>query len=326
MVCGPSKLELQMLNGRNYDLDYKSVDPAKFRRRMRYASFVCAQHRLLYIETPKAACTSLKWVMAELAGKTPVLTAMGFETQLEMTIHFRDIHPLPALTDLPRREAEQVLKGDGYLRFCAVRNPYTRLIAAWSNKIRQIEPGYGETCAAIRVFHGDRGVQRAPSFREFALWVVSTCDPDASDGHWRPQFNLLHPQIIDYDFVLKTESLGADLQKVFDASPTLQRADARSMLSRFRYNESLPFAQANLYDEDLARRVASYYKDDFEVFGYDLDSWRNIVDRRPLTFSELEAASLSAIQNRNALIEALVAKKSKKSTRVLTVLRKLIRT
>lgn len=315
-----------MLRKRYFELDYKSADPAKFRRRMRYASFVCAEHRLLYIETPKAACTSLKWVLAELAGKTPTLSARGLETQLEMAIHFRDVHPLPALTDLPRDEATQTLTGGGYLRFCAVRNPYTRLIAAWSNKIRQIEPGYSKTCAAIHAFHGNSGAKGAPSFREFALWVVGTCDPDASDGHWRPQFNLLYPQIIQYDFVLKTESLGADLQKVFDARPTLRGKDAKSMLSRFHYNESLPFAQSGLYDEDLASRVADYYKNDFEAFGYDQDSWRAITDKRPLTFSELETASLAAIQHRNALLEAVSAKQVEKPARLLSHLRKLVRT
>ena len=98
------------------------------------------------------------------------------------------------------------------------------------------------------------------------------------------------------------------------------------MLSRFQYNESLPFAQSGLYDEDLASRVADYYKNDFEAFGYDQDSWRAITDKRPLTFSELETASLAAIQHRNALIEAFSAKHTKKSARLLGHLRKLIRT
>lgn len=312
-----------MLGQRYLQLDYKGADPARFRRRMRYASFVSKRHGLLYVETPKAACTSLKWLMAHLEGERPETAARGMETQMEMSIHFRDTHPLPSLTDLPPPDATAILQGSGYLRFCAVRNPYTRLIAAWSNKIRQIEPGYSAVCAEIHAFHGRTSCEDAPSFRDFALWVVAASDPDTCDGHWRAQTKLLYPEVINYDFVLKTESLAADLQRVFDAGATTRDLDARAILAQFKYNESLPFGQAGLFDEDLARQVAAHYADDFRTFGYDVESWRKIADRKPPSYDDLEKAALAAVQQRNKLIESLTAKKPKARKKLLKEVVKL---
>lgn len=296
-----------LMGRKNYmALDYKGVDPKAFRSRMRYASFVSTKRKLLYVETPKAACSSLKWVMAALDGPLPTPVAKGGETQPEMAIHYRDVHPLPAVTELPPETGKGILLSGAYRRFCVVRNPYTRLLAAWSNKIRQIEPGYAADCAEIHRFHGRSERHDAPSFRDFALWVVAS-NPDTCNPHWRAQTKLLYPQIVPYDFVLKTETLADGLQAVFDAGAETKALDARALLERFRHNESLPFDQSGMFDEELAAKVAAHYAEDFTAYGYDVESWRSVA-KKPPTFEALEAAALAAIQHRNRVIEEMAEK------------------
>ena len=299
---------------------------AQIRRRMRYASFVSRRHRLLFVETPKAACTSLKWVMAEIEGAAPKVAARGRESQLEMAVHFRDAHPLPALTDLPAAEAREALGSAEWARFCAVRHPYSRLIAAWSNKIRQIEPGYSSVCAAVNRHCGRPDDGSAPAFRDFARWVFDANDAATCDPHWRPQTLLLLPDSVRYDVVMKTETLAADLQRVFDAGATTRALDAAAVLAKFRHNESLPVSYDGLYDEALARRAHDWYAADFARFGYAEGSWRDIAQRkRAPSFAELEAAALSAVQQRNRFIEDLQPGKRSKPVKLLAEARKGLR-
>ena len=128
-------------------LNYGIRSPSQVTKRLRYASFVSNKHRIVYVETPKNACTPLKWILARIHDRDVPLVHYPLETSLEMCIHYRDHHPLPALTDFSESEVRKILKH--YRLVCVVRNPFTRLVSAWANKIRLREPGYGEICRAI---------------------------------------------------------------------------------------------------------------------------------------------------------------------------------
>ena len=127
-------------------LDYKDVDPKAFRSRMRYASFVSTKRKLLYVETPKAACSSLKWVMAALDGPLPTPVAKGGETQPEMAIHYRDVHPLPAVTELPPETG----KGIAERRLSAFLRRPQSLHAASCGVVEQDPPDRAGLCGGLR--------------------------------------------------------------------------------------------------------------------------------------------------------------------------------
>jgi len=67
-----------------------------------------------------------------------------------MFIHARPNVPLPSLVDLNNRTQEEVLESPDFLRITVVRNPYTRLISAWTNKILLCEPGVKEEYLQIK--------------------------------------------------------------------------------------------------------------------------------------------------------------------------------
>jgi hypothetical protein len=60
-------------------------------QRLAYASFVSLKHRLLFVETPKADSTTMKWILAGLAGQKPRPILSGDETSLAMCIHDRQL-------------------------------------------------------------------------------------------------------------------------------------------------------------------------------------------------------------------------------------------
>ncbi|MGD9658872.1 MAG: sulfotransferase family 2 domain-containing protein, partial [Methylocystis sp.] len=145
----------------------------------------------------------MKWILALAEGHALHAVPMGDESQAEMCIHYREVNPLPSPFDLPREQAREVLYGKSYRRFCLVRNPYSRIVSAWADKIRQIEPGYANVCADI-LKHNARAasINSAPTFSEFCEWLVQTNNADRCDPHWMPQTKLLLPELIQYDYVI----------------------------------------------------------------------------------------------------------------------------
>src|SRR5262249_28283680 len=145
-------------------LNYGHHSPRRVTNRLRYASFVSTNLGLVYVETPKAACTVVKWILAIISGHDIQLVRCRSESNLEMCVHNRNVHPLPSLNDFPNQQVRDILHR--YRTFCVVRNPFTRLVSAWANKIRQHEPGYGEICASIAE-HRKAPSSAAISFRDF---------------------------------------------------------------------------------------------------------------------------------------------------------------
>lgn len=279
------------------------VDEA-FRQRLAYGSFVSRKHRIFYLETPKALCTSMKWLLAIIEGvRVPLVWKVG-ESQIELCIHYRDVHPLPPVTALPAGERDDVLTGGGYRRMCIVRNPYARLLSAWSNKVCQLEPKYAEVSnAAIRHAGRTPTPDDMPSFAEFATWVLETNDPRTCDPHWRSQRELLRPDLVAYTDVLRFESIADELDAFLRAGDTTARFDARKLLAGLRFNESVAIDVREQYDEAIASRVAAFYADDFARFGYDRDSWRNLGSG--YTPAKTAETALRAVRARNRLLTQL---------------------
>ena len=279
-----------------------SGDPPAIAARLRYGSFVCSEHRLFYMETPKAACTAVKWILAHVTGFDRPCVWVDGRPQLEMCIHQRSYHPLPSLLDINERDADEILFGGGYLRFCVVRNPYSRLLSCWSNKIRQGDPLFLPVNLEVNRFCGRETDANPCAFREFAQWVLATNDPLTCDVHWRAQKRLLLPDLVPYDRVMRAERLGGELADLFASNASLRAFDAGELLRRYNFNKSLPLAGEPLFDEDLAARVFEFYKDDFTTYGYDVDSWRRL-NARSSTIKEMETVALAHIRRRNLVIK-----------------------
>lgn len=106
---------------RRFALRYSTLD---------YAVHLDDVRRIAYFETPKVACTSIKkYMMDQRAGSRVFLPDKG-------AVHDRSHSPLRALSDLPARDQRAVL-GYGWRRFTFIRNPFTRFLSAYLDKLVQ---------------------------------------------------------------------------------------------------------------------------------------------------------------------------------------------
>jgi hypothetical protein len=274
-------------------------DAAHSVQRLRYGAFASVRHHYLYVETPKAACSSWKQLIVDVEG-APVNDAAiphQRETRIDMLIHQRRNIGVPDFFDLEESDREGILSGSaGWFVFAMSRNPFSRLVSMFENKVRTGEPGY----RAMETRYGD-GAYASPraAFANFVRSVAIHPDRQRLDAHLRTQVEILMPGLIAYGRVFKVEQAG-DAVTAFAAHVRAQGFTGPIALER--RNESRARSWRDYYEAETAELVAQAYAGDFAHFGYDPDDWRGGKD---IVESVEERRWRAEVVARNALIDRL---------------------
>lgn len=246
-------------------------DLAEFRSKRRL--FVLPQWKLAYVSVPKNACTSVKWLMAELAGEDLDRIrrgGIGFNPTRAAQVHDRrSWRELPAVADLDPEVRTQVDPGHGWFVFGVLRDPRLRLFSAWQDKYLLRSPGYWE--------HWDDPAQppvpttAADIVDAFARFVrdVSSAPghPALDDGHFLSQVHALDLDVVRYSRLYDMSELG---QMTADLDSHLAERGHPGGLTLGRSNRS-PFEPvAELFGGGVRELIEELYRDDFERFG---DRW-----------------------------------------------------
>ncbi len=246
---------------------YPDLDPGTVERRLAYGSFAHLNDRVVYLEVPKAACTVIKMSLRDVYSSTPMtlFPHQSRQTKRRMFVHARANAPLPALTELDDVAQRELLEESDVLRFTVVRNPYTRFVSAWRDKVYLCEPTVEDVYRAVRGGTPDMGAKQPVQFAEFVTHVERTIGP-SSDAHWRRQVDLTYPHALGFTHVGQTEDLAPTLALLYrrvrhDPPATIPRENGAALVPGSTYTES------------IAGRVRAIYQRDFSVFGYDPTTW-----------------------------------------------------
>jgi hypothetical protein len=247
---------------------FPDVTPANVLRQLRRTTFVSLEKRYFYFAVPKAACTQMKEILRTVEKAPPIqVFADGSpQTRRDMFIHARPNVPLPSLVDLDDRTQKEVLEAPDFLRMTVVRNPYTRLVSAWTNKVVLCEPGVREEYLEIKGRLPDLQRKVLISFPEFVGYVADRCDLRICNNHWRRQVDHTFFPAMNFSLVVKIEQLEEGLRQFEQHLGSWHSfiADGR--------NKSIS-SKPGLYTRDLADKVYSLYRADFEVLGYNRNTW-----------------------------------------------------
>lgn len=196
---------------------------------MIYASLSC---RVAYIAIKKAGCTSILHNLLESDG----IVLPDGDYSMYMHPHFRKIKP------------SQI---KGFTVFTVVRNPYTRIVSSWRQKL---QTGY-----AWALDEEAKMLQKDASLWEWVKFCTSK-PPENTNGHWRPQSYVLTHKSLVPDMILKLESLDRTWESLSKGYglPSLRHLNSSG--------HDLPksFSQSSMYC------IQSYYAEDFN-YGYRLD-------------------------------------------------------
>lgn len=264
-------------------------------------SLVAPRSRLVYVPTPKVACTSLKSAVVDLEGARKDVFGAGPEQTEQQSIHDPSVYSLRSLAQLSAAERDEALTDERWVRFCLTRDPYDRVLSAWANKVllgglggpldEQLAevglPGVGSTESV------DLGVM----FRAF-VHRLSSNDPRFGDDHLAPQVTLLDVDRFPYTHIVDLSDLDHLLAELRSSHPS--RA---GFVLGPRANEGLRLRSEDLYDADTAAVIESLYAADFRRFGYACRSFPKVA--RPMMASPNELMLVSMVRERNDRIAAL---------------------
>jgi hypothetical protein len=235
-------------------------------REINYCTHLSFANKLLYAETPKVACSQIKYALQKAEHLRAGRPAPAFDRK---TVHVRASSPLPQIIRLGEAEAEAALFGPDIFRFCFVRNPYTRALSAYRSKIERNLRPKTFILASISGTSPDEitDLTTFVTFREFLEVVAATPSIDM-DIHWRPQVDQLFIGEIKYDLIGRFETLATDFEVVRQRLFADLPVGLESPHNRTGASEQV----GKYFDRDCERLVREIYKRDFEVFDYNSES------------------------------------------------------
>ena len=223
---------------------------------------VIPEKKVIYTVVPKAANSMIKYCLWEACGSP--IEIIGIHS-----ISHQSGGPARRVSDISNRELANMIKSEDWYKFSFVRNPYSRLISAYKDKI--LGMGIRKNTKPFLKKINWKG-NEPPTIDEF-IRTICQQNADSMDWHWMPQNRLLMKEIIKYDFIGKLEDFNADMESVL-TELNVPAEKARELLAK-SINASIDKVKDPIeISESSARMFYEYFKEDFELFGYDYESYK----------------------------------------------------
>ena len=121
----------------------------------------------------------------------------------------------------PVRKVRYVSDDDisNYTKIIVVRNPFSRILSAYKDKVLHARGSYKGLERNIKskfrsINSSTAGIS---TFSEFIKWLIQRPDPPALfDGHFGKYYHICSPCDIQYDIILKQETLHDDASYLFN--------------------------------------------------------------------------------------------------------------
>ncbi|CAG0898933.1 unnamed protein product [Cyprideis torosa] len=152
-----------------------------------------------------------------------------------------------------------------------VRHPFSRLVSAYRDKLDVEAPDHfreeaEKIVGKTRAKSANNTRRDNPTFTEF-IEYLTTQSPDQYNEHWMPTYVKCRPCSVNYEFIMKLETIQEDVEYVMKAVGAnvtgferLNQRTSDSMETTRKYFERLP--------EEKIEQLYENYKFDFELFGY----------------------------------------------------------
>lgn len=222
---------------------------------------ISLRNRYLYFAVDKVANSSIKNALFQLE-----YAPVGKDI---VTLYDKRSSPLLSPYQMNDDTFRQVFNSGNFFRFTFVRNPYTRLLSCYLDRIRRQT---SNPRRQLNVYLRSRNID--PVDVSFETFIRAACEQNSptQNSHWRVQYDDTLFEYIDYDYVGKFESLWADMEIVsqriwgelkpemadnsVNKSPRITNAGSRTL---------------EFYTPELTQMVADRYANDFRFFGYSTD-------------------------------------------------------
>jgi dermatan 4-sulfotransferase 1 len=231
-----------------------------------YAVHVSLKYKYIFVETPKVACSTIKMTLQGME-----LEESNFKREESYALHAREFSPLLALQHIPN--FERFFDKKDFFLFCFVRNPYSRLLSCYLDKIEKPKDNFSFKKNILKSMGLDENkIEYQISFEDFVL-AVERQDSLEMDYHWRQQTYLTCQDVIKYNYIGRLEMFSDDF---FSIGKSLSPAFSNYYKVAIRHKSGANDLMKKYYSDDLYERVYKIYEMDFINFSYSHNYFDNM--------------------------------------------------
>ena len=221
-----------------------------------YSVNISLKYKYMYVETPKVACSTIKTILQRMELEDP-----GFQRDDFEDLHNRDFSPL--LRPQQVGNLDVLFERKDIFKFCFVRNPYTRLLSCYLDKIKGCKQQKVQVLRQLG--SGQDDLDKEITFAEFVGAVIDQ-PVSCMDPHWRHQYYQTFQENIHYDFIGRFEKIDHDLIIALDK---ISNSYNKYFGKECRHSQQTSRQLTSYYNEQLRKQVLSKFEIDFRHFNYD---------------------------------------------------------
>lgn len=230
-----------------------------------HKNFIYMEYRgFIFSYVPKVACTNWKCLLRHM---------VGYDDWLDTNIAHDKTNSGLRYLDLTSDDAELLHRPDIH-KYTMVRNPYSRILSAYLNKIAERLPpkpeGEGDhfdrLVRIIDEFRNEQTESPEITFEVFLLWLHTSGSWFVNDEHWTPQATLLRQPDVAFDVVGRFENLDADAERIITAMGCNITFPTQESI-KFPVNNSEK-RLSDFYTPKAVSLVQDHFAQDFSCFGY----------------------------------------------------------
>ena len=223
---------------------------------------ICRKHNLLFIMTPRTACTAIGELLCYYYGGEflPAKDILGSDGRISVQQKHSTLEELLKNKILHPKEAKSLLK------VAAVRNPFDTLVSLYLKQRFKYQPLLADP---------NSWVSRAPTYAKnmryaqkhsFNRWVLRKCTRQLA----KRLLGVPPSMFVDYtkgtDVVMRYESIEQDLEAVFRKVGVKPRT---SIPVVNRTDERIDRNYRSYYSQAAASAVSLAFRDDLKTYGYE---------------------------------------------------------
>jgi len=237
-------------------------------KQVNYLINISETYKYIYFETPKVGCSTIKNTLQKLE--------VDDESKLPDWVHDKHLSPLLSPLDLEKNFNEYLT--NEYFKFSFVRNPYTRILSCYLDKMFGIEKDFFRPKL-------DFNTTDQISFKDFLLAIKKQSFTEMNP-HWMPQHILLGSENITLDFIGKQENFDSDLKHVISKITHID-PNSTTIMNKIPHAVGANEKLKEYITKEVSELIYEIYYDDFVLYGYDRDPFST----KPLAPVEIEKSS-----------------------------------
>ncbi|WP_370978245.1 sulfotransferase family protein [Agaribacterium sp. ZY112] len=220
---------------------------------------ISKRYGYLFISTPKSGCSSVISTLQKLELQRPYKI-----WRHPIEIHDKSVSPLCGAHELV--DFDRFLVAQPFT-FTFVRNPYTRVLSAYLEKICGGYSSIQRKQILLQLGHNCSDDLFDVSFVDF-LRAVSNQPVSTMDVHWMPQYYVASHDRMRFDFVGRLESMDRDFRFVLSK---ICNDFEQYITCEQRHGKNANDKISRYYTDEAVSLVKEIYAVDFKHFGYSLE-------------------------------------------------------